>query len=286
MEPSAAPTPLFSVVVPTRHRLDDLSACLARLAPGAQTLDPARYEVIVTDDGVHPTAEALVRERFPWARWTAGPRRGPASNRNHGARLARGEWLAFTDDDCQPSSEWLESFARALAGDAEVLEGRTRSGVAHYSPLLAAPENEHGGFLWSCNLALARSLFERLGGFDEGFKYPHLEDVDFRLRLGDAGARLAFVPAALVIHPPRPVLPILRQVRVQESSFYLARKRGAPLREMNFRPHVLWRAALKSLLACRTPGEFIRVAWRSAAELVLLAGYVPVWLWRYRKKTS
>ncbi|MBV9126474.1 MAG: hypothetical protein JO117_00150 [Verrucomicrobia bacterium] len=55
---------------------------------------------------------------------------------------------------------------------------------------------------------------------------------------------------------------------------------------MNFRPHVLWRAALKSLLACRTPREFIRVAWRSAAELVLLAGYVPVWLWRYRKKIS
>lgn len=284
-EPSAAPTPTFSVVVPTRHRLETLAACLERLAPGTQNLDAARYEVIVADDGVLLTAETLVCERFPWARWTAGPRRGPASNRNHGARLGRGSWLIFTDDDCQPEPGWLAAFAREVdAGrPPDVLEGCTRSGVDNYGSLQAAPVNETGGFLWSCNLGVTRGTFDRLGGFDEGFKFPHLEDVDFRLRLADLRATVRFVPDAVVVHPPRPVLPILRQVRVQESTFYLARKRNVSLSELNFSPSVLLRAALKCLGACRTPREFLLVAWASVAEMTLLLFHVPLWMWRYRR---
>jgi glycosyltransferase involved in cell wall biosynthesis len=105
---------LISVVIPTRHRNKALAECLQRLAPGVQTLPADGYEVIVTDDGSVTTAEVLVRERFPWARWTAGPRRGPAANRNHGASVARGDCLAFTDDDCLPSPGWLAAFAAAM----------------------------------------------------------------------------------------------------------------------------------------------------------------------------
>ena len=60
----------FSVIIPTYHRNSDLANCLVRLAPGAQTLAAADYEVIVSDDGRASTAEAMVRERFAWARWT------------------------------------------------------------------------------------------------------------------------------------------------------------------------------------------------------------------------
>ena len=81
---------MISVVIPTRHRNDPLAECLARLAPGVQTLAADRYEVIVTDDGSAETSADVVRQRFPWARWAAGPRRGPAANRNNGARQARG----------------------------------------------------------------------------------------------------------------------------------------------------------------------------------------------------
>src|SRR5688500_16117871 len=99
--------PRISVVIPTRHRNDLLALVLDRLAPGTQTLPADQYEVIVTDDGSITTAEAMIREKFSWARWTQGPRKGPAANRNHGASLAQGEWIAFTDDDCLPSSRWL-----------------------------------------------------------------------------------------------------------------------------------------------------------------------------------
>ena len=221
-------TPRFTVVIPTCRRNESLERCLDLLAPGVQTLPADEYEVIVTDDGPSDGgAHALVATRYPAVRWVQGPRRGPAANRNFGAAQARGAWLVFTDDDCLPQPEWLSAFANRLeeAGPRvfRVLEGRTDAGVAKIGPFEQAPANPDGGLLWSCNFAIERSLFEAMGGFDAGFPYPHLEDVDFRWRLDDAGERYLFVPEARVIHPPRPVGGALKWARGQESSFYLAR---------------------------------------------------------------
>ena len=67
------PTILFSIIIPTCHRNDDLAKCLDRLLPDVQTLPSALYEVIVTDDGSISTAEPLIRERYAWVHWIAGP---------------------------------------------------------------------------------------------------------------------------------------------------------------------------------------------------------------------
>lgn len=93
---------MISVIIPTCDRNEQLAKCLDCLAPGVQTLPAEQYEVIVTDDGSDLTAEQMILERYLWARWVAGPRIGPAANRNNGVQYARGEWLAFTDDDCLP----------------------------------------------------------------------------------------------------------------------------------------------------------------------------------------
>lgn len=131
----------ISVVIPTCHRNDLLALCLERLAPGTQTLPADRYEVIVTDDGTRSTVESLVRERFPWAQWVAGPCNGPAANRNNGVRLARGEWVAFTDDDCLPSPHWLAGYVQALDSAASVYEGKTTYEAGIRSPLYQSPIN-------------------------------------------------------------------------------------------------------------------------------------------------
>ncbi|HEV7993869.1 MAG TPA: glycosyltransferase [Gemmatimonadaceae bacterium] len=213
--------PLFSVVIPTRDRNATLALCLDRLAPGAQTLPHDQYEVIVTDDSVHGAARELVSERYPWARWTAGPRRGPAANRNAGARIARGEWLAFTDDDCLPGREWLDafSFARGEKADAlEALEGRTTCRAGLNSPRQTAPVNLDGGVLWSCNFAILRAGFEQMGGFDERYPYAHMEDADLRVRLQKAGYMIRFVPTAEIDHPPRPMAWGTKLARMHEAS--------------------------------------------------------------------
>ena len=139
---------LISVVIPTRDRNETLARCLDRLAPCGQSLPHDQYEVIVSDDSAHAAARELIFDRYPWVRWTAGPRRGPAANRNAGSRVARGEWLAFTDDDCLPELGWLESFAAAFNASADALdalEGRTTCRAGLDSPRHTAPVHLDGG---------------------------------------------------------------------------------------------------------------------------------------------
>jgi GT2 family glycosyltransferase len=193
----------FSVIIPTYHRDADLAHCLDRLAPGAQTLDPARYEVIVTDAGTRTTAEAMLREKYPWARWIHAPGKGPGANRNHGARAAQGEWLVFVDDDCLPDRGWLAVIHTASAeAGVEVVEGRTEIPDCRDHPLYYAPRNPHGGLLWSCNLAIRRASFERLGGFDEDL-VEQCEDMEFAARIHRSGMGRSFAHDALVLHPMR-----------------------------------------------------------------------------------
>jgi GT2 family glycosyltransferase len=193
---------MFSVIIPTCHRNADLALCLDCLAPGEQSLLSEAYEVIVTDDGRDSTAEAMIRDRYPWAKWTQGPRRGPAANRNHGARQAQGEWLVFTDDDCLPTREWLSAFADSVNA-ADVLEGLTRADRERKSYAEEAPINLTGGYLWSCNFAIKKNVFEAVGGFDEKFPAPAMEDCDLRENLREAGIPLLFIESAVVIHPWR-----------------------------------------------------------------------------------
>ena len=142
--------PLVSVVIPTRDHPELLRRALDRLAPGRQALAPDQYEVIVSDDARPASAAAAIHASHPWVTVVEGPARGPAANRNSGARVARGAWLAFLDDDCLPDAGWLAAFARtATAPDApEILEGRTTCTLGIRSPLEHAPVNERGGMLW------------------------------------------------------------------------------------------------------------------------------------------
>ena len=223
--------PLWSVVVPTFSRHGALSACLERLAPGVQRTE-VPFEVIVTDDARSEGTRDFLRDRFPWVRWTAGPARGPAANRNHGAREARGEWLVFTDDDTLPEPEWLGAFVRAATtasgGSSDALEGRTTCAAGFGTPMHYAPVNERGGLFWSCNIAVRAKRFHALGGFDEGFRVAHMEDQDLRERLRCAEVEIHWVPEAVVDHPPRrqPSGRTLGLLRIAEVRYLV--KYGAP----------------------------------------------------------
>ncbi len=197
--------PLFSVIIPTYHRNDLLAKCLDCLAPGVQTLTADQYEVIVTDDGSETTAEEMIQARYPWAKWVVGPRKGPAANRNNGAKDARGKWLVFTDDDCLPDAQWLDSYAKAALSEPSysVLEGRVYADRPRRSLAEVSPINEAGGYLWSCNFAIEKKLFQFLTGFDERFPFATMEDVELRLRLTKAGYQYFFVKDASLCHPWR-----------------------------------------------------------------------------------
>lgn len=213
--------PLFSVIIPTYHRNDLLAKCLDCLASGVQTLPFEQYEVIVSDDGSQTTAKETIRERYPWAKWVAGPGRGPAANRNNGAKYTQGAWFAFTDDDCLPDTQWLKAYAEAIAAEPSclVFEGRTYVDRPRQTLAETSPINESGGYLWSCNFVIQRQLFESLAGFDERYPYAAMEDVDLNLRLKKVGRELSFVKAASVCHLWRTTDNWKKLKQHQESTF-------------------------------------------------------------------
>jgi GT2 family glycosyltransferase len=195
----------FSVVIPTYRRPDDLARCLDQLAPGEQNLSFEYYEVIVSDDeGKESETQTLVKEQYPWAKWVAGPGRGPAANRNRGAKYAEAEWLVFTDDDCVPESEWLEAYAEEASRhpSLSVMEGATLPEGPRKSLAWQAPINTEGGRLWSCNLAVSADCFSTLGGFDTDYPFA-LEDMDFKTRVLKHDLSWTFVREAVVTHPWR-----------------------------------------------------------------------------------
>lgn len=199
-------TPQFSIVLPTCHREELLARCLESLRPGVQSADPALYEVVVTDDSQGKTAEAMMRAKFPWARWVKGPSRGPAANRNNGVRHATGEWICFIDDDCIASREWIAAFRDAATdGSIDLLEGRTTVPDQTDNPFVHSVSNLDGGSYWTCNLAIRRERFHAIGGFDEDFLDPAGEDMEFAHRYHARHLRSKFFPEALVYHPVRPV---------------------------------------------------------------------------------
>lgn len=192
---------LISVVIPTFRRPDGLAACLECLE--RQTLSREQFEVIVSDDAPEGGARESAGEKFSWVRWTKGPGAGPAANRNHGAGEAKGDWIVFVDDDCLPAPGWLG--AMAFQTDVDVIEGKTVCPGAKDTPFEEHVENLRGGVYWSCNLAVRRTVFKRLGGFDEDFLEAAGEDMEFAWRIARDNLHTRFLPTAVVTHPPRAI---------------------------------------------------------------------------------
>ena len=201
----------MSVVIPTRGRPQLLERCLESVC--RQSLPAERYEIIVVDDGSAAETEAVVERcavqvapRKLAVRYVASPGpHGPAAARNRGWRLARGEIVAFTDDDTQPEAAWLETGLRAFRPETHAVTGRI------VMPLPAPPtdyELDASGLARSefvtANCFCRKAILERLGGFDERFPLAWREDSDLHFRLLQVGARIEHAPHAVVVHPIRP----------------------------------------------------------------------------------
>jgi glycosyltransferase involved in cell wall biosynthesis len=185
------PAPTFSVIVTTRDRPALLADALADVV--AQVHPP--LELRLADDGDVPVVEQL--PDVPLLEITAlyGRFGSPGAARNAAVAGARGEVLAFLDDDDRWRPDHLEGFARAFADpaldfawrDCEVVRetvGENGERDAHERLVIArdwdAPLMRTNDYLPPSAWAVRRSLFEKLGGFDEWFRFS--EDWDFVLR--------------------------------------------------------------------------------------------------------
>jgi GT2 family glycosyltransferase len=272
--------PQVAVVIPTRNRETRLSFALEALAE--QTLTRDRFEVVVVRaaDAAGPFANAPpgLRVRFLTHR---GPP-GPAAQRNTGWRAAEAPLIAFTDDDCRPDPQWLERLL-AASGDADVfVQGRTEPDPDERHLLIGLARTLHvdrpNDWYATCNMAYPAALLERLGGFDETFRFS-AEDADLGLRAREAGARRVFEHRALVLHAvlPESLPGALREAWRRDSTPRLFARHPQHRRELHYR--VFWKKEHAALLL--TAGGLIAFRRRpllaAAAAIPYLNCYVD---WR------
>jgi GT2 family glycosyltransferase len=190
--------PSVAIVIPTRNRIDFLKRLLSRLGPYVST--HPECSVTVSDDGdAQETREAL-RGELSFAKVIQGPRVGIPANRNCGAAHSTGDLLVFLDDDCMPALDLLAIYQEAAMKNPGigVFEGRITAEGKVSSFADGAPSNETGGYLWSCNFAVRREVFNRIHGFDDRFCFA-MEDNDFHFRVKNH-ASILFLPDARVWH--------------------------------------------------------------------------------------
>jgi glycosyltransferase involved in cell wall biosynthesis len=147
--------------------------------------------------------------------------RGCSRARNAGTRLARGEVIAFLDDDCEAEPAWLETIVSAFDADPELgavggaVIGPEKLGAlascptvmpteALYDPAVT-PQRPPDGWDWiGANCAFRLTATARVGPWDElmgpGMPFPVGEDTDYKLRLESLGVRMLTTPRSRILH--------------------------------------------------------------------------------------
>jgi GT2 family glycosyltransferase len=235
--------PLVTVVVCTRDRPCSLARCLRALTQ----LTYSPFEVVVVDNAPSTRETLAVVQELsgvdPRVRYVRERRPGLSRARNRGLREARGELVAFTDDDVVVDAGWLDGvvqgFARSpsvkcvtgLVPSAHLDNAEQRyfdqrvSWAVSCSPrqydLVADVEESPlypytaGQFGTGANFAFRTATLRDLGGFDEalgaGAPAGGGEDLDVFVRTILAGHTIAYEPAAIVWHEHRLELRQLRQ---------------------------------------------------------------------------
>jgi GT2 family glycosyltransferase len=198
-------TPRISVVVPTCNRSARMLRLLNALAQ--QEIDEP-FEVIVvddvsTDDTLEQLQKAAPDQPFEIKIQPSTKNTGPAGARNRGWKEARGELIAFIDDDCVPDPGWLKAIVSGL-DNADISVGRTRppNDQLHLiGPFSSYLDIDHNQTFSTCNIAYSKELLTKLAGFDEeSFAWPNGEDTDLGLRAVKAGFKDRYVADALVWH--------------------------------------------------------------------------------------
>lgn len=218
----------ITVILCTYNRCGSLAEALESVA--AQTLpDRVKWEVIVVDNNSRDETRTVVEQycqRFPSRfRYAFEGEQGLSRARNAGIRAARGQIIAFLDDDVIAEPDWLGRLTQSLHDDTWAGAGGRIAPPIGFQPPAWLPlggKYDLGGTLalfdlgdeaaelkrapYGTNMAFRTSVFKRCGMFRTdlgrcGNALLSGEDTEFGNRLFAAGLRLRYEPAAIVHHP-------------------------------------------------------------------------------------
>ncbi|WP_181280515.1 glycosyltransferase family 2 protein [Aphanothece hegewaldii] len=204
---------LFSIIIPTYNRPERLKTCLESLT--FLDFSYKQFEVIIVDDGSVEPLDPIVnnfKEKLQ-IKLIRQNNAGPASARNKGASQAQGEFLVFTDDDCQVDSNWLKIFSQGFEKNSTALLGGhtinylSKNLYSEASQLLVDylydyynTDSQQACFFTSNNFALSKELFQTVGGFDTNFPLAAGEDREFCDRWLFHNYPMQYLPKAIINH--------------------------------------------------------------------------------------
>ena len=205
----------MSVVIVTYNKPKDVTEAVESLSN--QSVKP--FEVIVIDDGSNPHQSIEFRiQNLKFIRFNQEV--GLSNARNYGIKVAKGECIAFIDDDGLAERNWIEEIQKGL-DSADVIGGSIKP-LYQASPPEWWNEKDFGAKvgvcnvlstgvkIWGCNMAFRTEVFRMIGLFNPNLgrrkgKLFSFEETDIINRARSKGFNAQFIPAAVVYHkvPPR-----------------------------------------------------------------------------------
>jgi len=202
---------MISVIIPAYNAAETLDSCLSALT--RQTMPSNSFEIIVVDDGsTDRTAE--IAKTFP-VKYIHQENHGPATARNNGASISKGNIILFTDSDCVPTPEWIEEMTAPFQHkDVMAVKGAYRTNQREIVARFAQIEFEERFLLLekanttdmvdTYSAGYRRYIFEELKGFDTRFPVANNEDTELSYRMVAKQLKMVFNPKAIVYHLNHP----------------------------------------------------------------------------------
>lgn len=269
--------PALTLVMPTISWEEPFGSCLGA---ALDALGPEDEALVVFDGEPPPAPEWLLHS--PAALLHTGQRSGPAAARNLAAQQARGEILLFVDADVELHADAVARLRDHFAADPDLAavfgsydDRPAASGVVSRFRNLLHHHTHHShpgpaSSFWAGCGAVRRQTFLALGGFDaEAYERPCIEDIEFGLRLSDAGGRILLDPSIQGTHHKRWTLASMISTDV--------RQRAIPWSQLLLRSHELPgtlnldQAARLSAGACLLLPVALMASWMPALRALSLA---------------
>ena len=175
-----------------------------------QDFPSSRFELIVVDDtasGQNKKVTDSFKGKITNLIFISPGHQGAAKARIKAFAQAKGDIIAFTDEDTLPKKDWLSQIKKAFDAHPEAagIEGKVYTDTI--KPLFSnAPENLHGGIYIGCNTHYRRAVLEKVNYYDPEF-YFWREDTNLAFKALTQG-KIIFVPEVVTHHPAKSIAPV------------------------------------------------------------------------------
>lgn len=219
--PQACDSPQVSIVIPVYNEVRYTIECLISISEN--TAANIGYEVLIGDDASTDETRKLLGSVENLKVISHAENLGFLRNCNQVAAQSRGSYILFLNNDVQVTPGWLEALLGAFENDPLVgvagpkvvyPSGHLQEAGVYLKPDCSAvmiglnddPERPQYNFARTVDycsgacLLIDGTLFRQLGGFDDRYAPAYFEDADLCMRVTESGRKIAYRPAAVVIH--------------------------------------------------------------------------------------